>query len=56
MPWLIAFREFTSTALSGLIGQGLQTFDLEHDVNAFNVQLPRVRIIPLDEFDPTRYL
>ncbi|UJP39585.1 NYN domain-containing protein [Cellulomonas palmilytica] len=53
---LIAFREFTSTALSGLIGQGLQTFDLEHDVNAFNVQLPRVRIIPLDEFDPTRYL
>jgi len=53
---LIAFREFTSTSLSGLVAQGLQTFDLEHDVNAFNVQLPRVRIIPLEDFDPTFYL
>lgn len=53
---LIAFREFTSTQLSGLISQGLQTFDLEHDVQAFNVQLPRVRIIPLEQFDPMRYL
>ncbi|CAM5781692.1 NYN domain-containing protein [Cellulomonas persica] len=53
---LIAFREFTSTSLSGLIAQGLQAFDLEHDVQAFNVSLPRVRIIPLEQFDPTRYL
>ncbi|KMM44526.1 nuclease [Cellulomonas sp. A375-1] len=53
---LIAFREFTSTALSGLIAQGLHAFDLEHDVQAFNVSLPRVRIIPLEQFDPTRYL
>ena len=53
---LIAFREFTSTSLSGLIAQGLETFDLEHDVQAFNVSLPRVRIIPLEQFDPTRYL
>ena len=28
----------------------------EADVAAFNVQLPRLRIIPLDEFDPLRYL
>ncbi|HWS58180.1 MAG TPA: nuclease, partial [Actinotalea sp.] len=34
----------------------LQTFDLESDVQAFTVRLPRLRIIPLAEFDPTRYL
>lgn len=53
---LLAFREFTSTQLSGLTAHGLQVFDLEHDVKAFNVQLPRLRIIPLEEFDPLRYL
>ena len=53
---LLAFREFTSTQLSGLVGRGLETFDLEIDVAAFNVQLPRLRIIPLEEFDPLRYL
>lgn len=51
---LYAFREFTSTALSAL--PGLQTYDLEHDVQAFNIPLPRVRIIPLAEFDPLRFL
>jgi uncharacterized protein len=30
--------------------------DLELDVKAFTVALPRVRIIPLTEFDPTAYL
>jgi uncharacterized protein len=53
---LLAFREFTSTALSHLADRGLQAFDLETDVKAFNVTLPRLRIIPLDEFDPLRYL
>lgn len=53
---LLAFREFTSQSLAGLTARGLQTFDLESDVSAFNVQLPRLRIIPLEEFDPLRYL
>lgn len=53
---LLAFREFTSTALAGLTARGLETFDLEGDVHAFNVQLPRLRIIPLAEFDPLRFL
>lgn len=53
---LLAFREFTSNALASLASQGLVMWDLEQDVQAFNVQLPRLRIIPLDEFDPTRYL
>jgi putative heme uptake system protein len=31
-------------------------FDLEDDVRGFNDLLPRVRIIPIDDFDPLRYL
>jgi putative heme uptake system protein len=53
---LLAFREFTSTSLGGLVARGLETYDLETDVHAFNVQLPRLRIIPLAEFDPMRFL
>ena len=45
-----------STALTSLQSRGLEIHDLELDVQAFNVQLPRLRIISLDEFDPTRYL
>ncbi len=53
---LLAFREFTSSGLTQLAERGLTLFDLEGDVRAFNVQLPRLRIIPLTEFDPLRYL
>jgi uncharacterized protein len=53
---MLAFREFTSGALQALGDHGLELFDLEGDVNAFNVHLPRLRIIPLAEFDPLRYL
>ena len=53
---MLAFREFTSSALQHLTEDGLQIFDLEGDVQAFNVHLPRLRIIPLAEFDPARYL
>ena len=45
-----------SSALRALTDRGLEVFDLEHDVHAFTVRLPRVRIIPLEEFDPTAYL
>jgi len=31
-------------------------FDLEDHAGAFTTVLPRVRIIPLEEFDPMRYL
>ena len=30
--------------------------DLEYDVGAFNTRLPRVRVIPIDEFDPLEFL
>ena len=53
---MLAFKEFLSSGYRGLADRGLQVFDLEDDVNAFTSVLPRVRIIPLDDFDPTRYL
>jgi uncharacterized protein len=53
---LVGFCEFVNGQYAGLYEQGLKVFDLEDDVQAFNVVLPRVRIIPLAEFDPTRFL
>lgn len=50
---LIGFREFMSTQLTAL---GLPLYDLEDDVRAFTQPLPRVRIIPIAEFDPERFL
>lgn len=50
---LLAFREFTSSAFASL---GVTVYDLESDVGAFNVRLPRLRIIPVEEFDPNFYL
>jgi uncharacterized protein len=49
---LLAFRELVSTALSELATEGLEVFDLEDDVGAFTVALPRVRVIPIERFDP----
>jgi putative heme uptake system protein len=50
---LIGFREYASNQLTAL---GVPYLDLEHDVDAFRVPLPRVRVIPLDEFDPETFL
>ena len=50
---MIAFPEFTSGQFTSL---GVTVYDLESDVHAFNTMLPRVRIIPLDEFDPEAFL
>jgi uncharacterized protein len=49
---VIGFRELVSTALGDLAADGLQLFDLEDDVGAFTVALPRVRVIPIERFDP----
>lgn len=46
---LLGFRELMSTQLTEL---GLELYDLEDDVGAFQVALPRVRVIPIDAFDP----
>jgi putative heme uptake system protein len=49
---VIGFRELLSSALGELAGEGLEVFDLEDDVGAFTVALPRIRVIPIDAFDP----
>ncbi len=53
---VVGFSEFRNHAFSDLAERGLEFFDLEHDVQAFNTRLPRVRIIPIDEFDPAQFL
>jgi uncharacterized protein len=49
---LLGFRELTSAALGQLAADGLQLYDLEDDVGAFTVALPRMRVIPIERFDP----
>ncbi|NHI18354.1 NYN domain-containing protein [Phycicoccus endophyticus] len=53
---VVGFAEFRNTAFAELVERGLQTFDLEYDVGAFNARLPRVRIIPIEQFDPADFL
>jgi uncharacterized protein len=53
---VIGFSEFRNQTFLDLAEHGLEFFDLEYEVKAFNAQLPRVRIIPIDEFDPTQFL
>lgn len=53
---VIAFPEFRSRGFSDLGRRGVEFFDLETDVRAFNVPLPRVTIIPIDDFDPVDFL
>jgi uncharacterized protein len=49
---VLGFRELISADLADLAAEGLALFDLEDDVDAFTVALPRVRVIPIDAFDP----
>jgi uncharacterized protein len=53
---VVGFAEFRNQGFLELAGRGLEFFDLEYDVRSFNEQLPRVRIIPIDEFDPAQFL
>ncbi|GAA1859899.1 NYN domain-containing protein [Myceligenerans crystallogenes] len=53
---LLGFREFVNARFAELEEEGLDLFDLEGDADAFNTLLPRVRIIPIEEFDPVKYL
>ena len=50
------FTEFRNHAFQEMTSRGLETFDLEDDVRAFQSRLPRVRIISIDDFDPRDYL
>jgi len=53
---LVGFTEFRNRDFVELAEDGLEMFDLEYDVQAFNERLPRVRIIPIEEFDPVQFL
>lgn len=54
---ILGFREYVSQRLAEMESTlNLQFFDMENDVAAFNIPLPRVRIIPLEEFDPAAFL
>ena len=53
---LLGFREYVNSRFAELAADGLQSFDLEDDVGCFTTVLPRVRIIPLEAFDPVRFL
>jgi len=51
---LIGFQEFVNAGFREV--PGLELMDLEYDVGAFKTRLPRVRVIPIDEFDPLEFL
>ena len=53
---VVGFVEFRNHGFAELADRGLETFDLEYDVRAFREPLPRVRIIPIEEFDPAQFL
>jgi uncharacterized protein len=50
------FIEFRNSQFGEMRERGLEFFDLEYDVHAFRARLPRVRIIPIEEFDPVDFL
>jgi putative heme uptake system protein len=53
---LIAFSEFRNAGFASLVADGMEFYDLEHDTRVFNTSLPRLRIIPIEEFDPLQFL
>ena len=53
---VVGFTEFRNSGFVPLAGDGLELLDLEYDAQAFTTPLPRVRIIPIDEFDPLDFL
>ncbi len=50
---MLGFPELMSGVYAEL---GIHTYDLEYDAKAFNQRLPRIRVIPLTEFDPEEFL
>lgn len=53
---VVGFPEFVSTRIKAMQPDGLEIVDMESQVGAFNSPLPRVKIIPIDEFDPAVFL
>ncbi len=53
---LVGFEEMRNVGYGELVEDGLELYDLEYDVGAFNVSLPRLRVIPIEEYDPADFL
>ncbi|RCK70250.1 NYN domain-containing protein [Desertihabitans brevis] len=53
---LVGFSEFRNSGFTALAERGMELIDLELDVKAFNERLPRLRVIPIEEFDPAQFL
>ena len=51
---ILGFPEFVSQMFRA--DETIEVLDIEDDARAFTVSLPRLRIIPIAEFDPTRFL
>ena len=51
----VGFHEFRNAGFAQL-GPHIELIDLEYDVRAFTEPLNRLRIIPIDEFDPMAFL
>ncbi|HAQ59949.1 MAG TPA: nuclease [Microbacterium sp.] len=51
---IAGFSEFRNAGFAALAG--LEKFDLEYDAHVFDAPLPRIRVIPIDEFDPNDFL
>ncbi|MDO5634936.1 MAG: NYN domain-containing protein [Micrococcus sp.] len=51
---LVGFEEFMSQGLRSI--PGVEVWDLEHQVGAFDTPLQRLRVIDVDDFDPLEFL
>ncbi len=51
---VVAFTEFRSSLLTAV--SGIEQFDLEYDARVFDTPLPRLRVIPIADFDPWTFL
>ena len=51
---IVGFTEFRNAGFNAV--PGLEKFDLEYDARVFDAPLPRVRVIPIAEFDPATFL
>ncbi|WP_068249429.1 NYN domain-containing protein [Janibacter corallicola] len=51
---IVGFGEFMATGLREI--EGMEFFDLEYDVRVFTSRLPRVRVIPIEQFDPLEFI
>ncbi|BCJ54092.1 nuclease [Actinoplanes sp. NBRC 14428] len=53
---VVGFPEFFNAGFAAMAEDGLELFDLETDAHCFTSVLPRVRIMPVDSFDPEAFL